>query len=56
MSLVSRSEVLGVGGAIPDDVDPRDPSVIPPVLMAEVDPLLIVHAELMAWRFTHARW
>jgi len=56
MSLVSRSEVLGVGGAIADDVDPHDPSVIPPVLMVEVDPILIAHTELMAWRFTHARW
>lgn len=55
MPLVSRSELLGVEGAIPDDVNPRDPSVIPPVLMVEVDRLLIAHAELMAWRFTQAR-
>lgn len=56
MAHITNSEHFGIGGAVSDDVDLIDPSVVPMMLLVNVDPVEVAYTELIAWRRIHGKW
>lgn len=54
MQQVTRSDEMGVMGAVPDGVDADDDELLPPVLPVAIDPGHIGRVELLVWRHRYA--
>jgi hypothetical protein len=55
-SHVTQSQQFGLGGSLSDDVDPNDSSLLPAMLLVDIDPVEAAFTELAAWRRAYGNW